>query len=334
MREYLKFYIDGKWVDPVELEDPERRKPGDRAGVRQDRARFGRRCGQGGQGRPQGLRDLVADQPRGAARGPAAHPRRIPEARRRSRPRRSPKRWARRPRSPTAFRSGSGLGHLTTAIEVLKTFQVRGAARRDADREGADRRLRPDHAVELADEPDRRQGLPGAGDRLHHGAQALRSRTVLGPDLRRDPARRRRSRRRVQPVQGDGPGVGVAMSSHPDIDMISFTGSTRAGIEIAKNAAPTVKRVAQELGGKSPNIILDDAAFASNVAARRRVDDGQLRPDLQRALAHARAAARAWTKPSDIAARGRGKGDRGRPQRQCRDGPGGLQEPSSTRSRR
>jgi aldehyde dehydrogenase (NAD+) len=66
-------------------------------------------------------------------------------------------------------------------------------------------------------------------------------------------------------VQGDGPGVGAAMSGHPDIDMISFTGSTRAGVEIAKNAAPTVKRVAQELGGKSPNIILDDEAFAGNV---------------------------------------------------------------------
>jgi aldehyde dehydrogenase (NAD+) len=68
-------------------------------------------------------------------------------------------------------------------------------------------------------------------------------------------------------IQGDGPGVGAAMSSHPDIDMISFTGSTRAGVDIARNAAPTVKRVAQELGGKGPNIILDDAAFAKNVAA-------------------------------------------------------------------
>ncbi len=66
-------------------------------------------------------------------------------------------------------------------------------------------------------------------------------------------------------IQGDGPGVGAAMSGHPDIDMISFTGSTRAGVEIARNAAPTVKRVSQELGGKSGNIILDDAAFAANV---------------------------------------------------------------------
>ena len=66
-------------------------------------------------------------------------------------------------------------------------------------------------------------------------------------------------------VNGDGPSVGSAMSGHPDIDMMSFTGSTRAGIQVAKAAADTVKRVAQELGGKSPNIILDDADFESAV---------------------------------------------------------------------
>ena len=62
-------------------------------------------------------------------------------------------------------------------------------------------------------------------------------------------------------VNGDGPTVGAALSSHPKVDMVSFTGSTRAGVEVARNAAPTVKRVAQELGGKSANIILDDANF-------------------------------------------------------------------------
>jgi aldehyde dehydrogenase (NAD+) len=67
-------------------------------------------------------------------------------------------------------------------------------------------------------------------------------------------------------VNGDGPTVGAALSSHPEVDMVSFTGSTRAGIEVAKNAAPTVKRVHQELGGKSPNIILEDADFARAVA--------------------------------------------------------------------
>ncbi len=67
-------------------------------------------------------------------------------------------------------------------------------------------------------------------------------------------------------VNGDGPTVGVALASHPDIAMVSFTGSTRAGIAVAQNAAPTVKRVAQELGGKSANVILDDADFEKAVA--------------------------------------------------------------------
>jgi len=60
-------------------------------------------------------------------------------------------------------------------------------------------------------------------------------------------------------VHGDGPSVGVALSGHKDVDMVSFTGSTRAGVNVAQTAAPTVKRVHQELGGKSPNIILRSA---------------------------------------------------------------------------
>ncbi len=70
-------------------------------------------------------------------------------------------------------------------------------------------------------------------------------------------------------INGDGPSVGQVMSGHPDIDMVSFTGSTRAGILVAKNAADTVKRVTQELGGKSPNIILRDADLAWSVQQGR-----------------------------------------------------------------
>lgn len=66
-------------------------------------------------------------------------------------------------------------------------------------------------------------------------------------------------------VNGDGPGVGTAMAAHPGIDCISFTGSTRAGIEVAIRAAPTVKRVGQELGGKSANVLLDDVDFTKAV---------------------------------------------------------------------
>jgi len=66
-------------------------------------------------------------------------------------------------------------------------------------------------------------------------------------------------------VNGDGLQVGAPLSSHPDIDMVSFTGSTRAGTEVAKAAAASVKRVHQELGGKSPNVLLDDADFEKAV---------------------------------------------------------------------
>jgi len=67
-------------------------------------------------------------------------------------------------------------------------------------------------------------------------------------------------------INGLGPEVGAAMSEHPDIDMMSFTGSTRAGVDVVKRAAVTVKRVTQELGGKSPNVILEDADLAKAVA--------------------------------------------------------------------
>jgi aldehyde dehydrogenase (NAD+) len=67
-------------------------------------------------------------------------------------------------------------------------------------------------------------------------------------------------------VNGDGPNVGAVIAGHPDVDMISFTGSTRAGILVAQAAAPTVKRVTQELGGKSPNIIFEDADLQSAVS--------------------------------------------------------------------
>jgi len=64
-------------------------------------------------------------------------------------------------------------------------------------------------------------------------------------------------------VNGDGPGVGAALSSHKDVDMVSFTGSTRAGIAVAQAAAATVKRVHQELGGKAPNLVLEGADLAA-----------------------------------------------------------------------
>ena len=66
-------------------------------------------------------------------------------------------------------------------------------------------------------------------------------------------------------VQGEGPVVGAAIARHPDVDMVSFTGSTHGGIAVAEAAAPTIKRVGQELGGKSANILLDDVDFEDAV---------------------------------------------------------------------
>ncbi len=109
-------------------------------------------------------------------------------------------------------------------------------------------------------------------------------------------------------VNGDGPGVGQALATHPDIDMMSFTGSTRAGILVAKAAADTVKRVHQELGGKSANILFPDVDFAEAVRkgvagcfdnAGQSCDAPTLmfvpRQRHEEAVAHAKAAAEAFT---------------------------------------
>jgi len=117
-------------------------------------------------------------------------------------------------------------------------------------------------------------------------------------------------------VNGDGPTVGAAISSHPDVDMVSFTGSTRAGVAVAMAAAPTVKRVTQELGGKSANIILDDVDIEEAVMAGVQacmMNTGQScnaptrmlvpRSKMVRAVAAAKRAAEA-TKVGDPAAEG------------------------------
>lgn len=112
-------------------------------------------------------------------------------------------------------------------------------------------------------------------------------------------------------VNGDGPTVGAAIAAHPGVDMVSFTGSTRAGVEVARAAAPTVKRVHQELGGKSPNIILEDADLEAAVAgsvASMMMNSGQScnapsrmiapRSKMKEVIAIAKAAAEDWA-PGD-----------------------------------
>ena len=117
-----------------------------------------------------------------------------------------------------------------------------------------------DHAVELADEPGHAEGDPGAAGGLHDGAETLRDRAAVRDGLRRD----RRMRRGCRPASSTSstataPGSAASCPSHPDVEMISFTGSTRAGIAITKAAADSLKRVCLELGGKGANLVFADA---------------------------------------------------------------------------
>jgi aldehyde dehydrogenase (NAD+) len=101
-------------------------------------------------------------------------------------------------------------------------------------------------------------------------------------------------------VNGDGPGVGSQLSAHPDVDMVSFTGSTRAGRLITKAAADTIKRVSLELGGKGANIIFADApekAVKSGVIRCFR-NTGQSCNAPSRMMVERRATTRPWNRPS------------------------------------
>ena len=115
-------------------------------------------------------------------------------------------------------------------------------------------------------------------------------------------------------VTGVGTEVGEALASHPDVDMVSFTGSTRAGKRVSELAAADVKKVALELGGKSANVILDDADLDEGDSRRRHQVLPQLRPDLLGADAHAGTARQARRGRGDRC-RGRRAGDARRPVR-------------------
>ena len=128
-----------------------------------------------------------------------------------------------------------------------------------------------------------------------------------------------------------GQGVGVALTCRPDVDLVSFTGSTRAGIEVAKNAAATVKRVHQELGGKNPNIILDDDDLPRHVARGVRdvmTNSGQSCDAPTRMLVPTSRMAETLAIAKQTAELVR----RWRSDRRRHTGPGGLPRPSGARS--
>jgi aldehyde dehydrogenase (NAD+) len=264
MREYLKFYIDGQWVDPVERNPLDVVNPAnesvsgrialgsaadvDRA-VKAARKAFASWSGTSREQRLQVFGRLLEEyQKRSADLGAA-----ITEE------------MGAPVSLGNGFQVGLGAGHLTTAIEVLKSFQFeeqRGATRIVREPVGVCGLITPWNwpinqiAVKV---------FPA----LATGCTVVLKPSEVSPYSAQIFAEIVHAAGVPAGVfnmlQGTGPGVGAAMSSHPDLDLISFTGSTRAGVEIAKSAAPTVKRVCQELGGKSPSIILDDDAFAANV---------------------------------------------------------------------
>ncbi len=277
MRKYLKFYIDGKWVDPVDMKTVNTVNPAteevsgtialgtaadvDRA-VKAARKAFPSWSTTGREARLKVLERILVEYQKRVGDLAAAVTEEMG----------APKGLA------NGFQVGLGLGHLGTAIEVLKNFKFedqRGATLFVKEPIGVCGMITPwnwpINQVTVKVFPALATGCTVVlkpSQESHFSAQILAE--IF--DAAGVPAGV------FNLIQGRGSVVGAAMASHPGIDMISITGSEAAGVEVAKSAAATVKRVCQELGGKSANIILDDADFAKNVAkgvAGMMVNSGQ-----------------------------------------------------------
>ena len=264
MREYLKFYIDGQWVDPIEpaaldVDNPTTEVVSgrialgtaadvDRA-VKAARKAFGTWSQTTREERLDVLQAIMAEYQKRAGDLADAVNEEMG----------APAQLAAGPQV------GLGLGHLATAIDTLKNFEFE-------EQHGSTLVVREPIGVCGLITPWNwpiNQIACKVFPALATGCTMVLKPSEVAPysaqifteviDAAGVPAGV------YNLVYGDGPGVGVALATHPDVDMVSFTGSTRAGIEVARNAAPTVKRVTQELGGKSPNIVLDDAEFAKSV---------------------------------------------------------------------
>ena len=264
MREYLKFYIDGKWVDPVEPQTATTVNPAteqasgkialgsatdvDRA-VKAARKAFATWSRTTREERLAVLGRILEEYQKRAGDVAAAITEEMG----------APKGLA------GSFQVGLGTGHLSTAIEVLKHFKFeeqRGATLIVKEPIGVCGMITPwnwpINQIAVKVFPAMAAGCTMVlkpSQESHFSAQIFAE--VL--HAAKVPAGV------FNLIQGKGSVVGVALSEHPDVDMISFTGSEPAGVDIARRAASTVKRVCQELGGKSANIILDDKDFAANV---------------------------------------------------------------------
>ncbi|MGC1506974.1 aldehyde dehydrogenase family protein [Ketobacter sp.] len=265
MREQLKFYIDGKWTDPAEMKTLDVENPATETvcgkialgsaadvdvAVKAARKAFASWSQTSTADRVGILQNILAEYQKRAGDLAAALTEEMG----------APSSLA------NGFQVGLGEGHLSTAIEVLQKFRFeeqRGATLIVKEPIGVCALITPWNwplnqiAVKV---------FPA----LATGCTMILKPSEIAPFTAQIFAEILHAAGVPAGVfnliQGDGPGVGEALSGHPDIDMITFTGSTRAGVEIARNAAHSVKRVTQELGGKSPNIILDDEAFATHVA--------------------------------------------------------------------
>ncbi len=264
MREYLKFYIDGQWVDPLELKtvqptNPATEEPsgtialGSEADVdlavkaarkafmswsetsKEERLEVLERVAAEYEKRSADLAQAITDE-MGAPKGLAG-----------------------------SFHIGLGTGHLNTAIEVLRKFEfeeLHGATMIRHEPIGVCAMITPwnwpVNQIAVKVFPAIAAGCTvvlKASQESHYSAQILTE--IL--DAAGVPAGV------FNMIQGKGSVVGMAMASHPEVDMVSITGSEGAGIQVAKAAADGVKRVAQELGGKSANILLDDGDLIKNV---------------------------------------------------------------------
>ncbi len=265
MRNYLKFYIDGQWVDPVDLETVNTVNPATEeisgtialgsaadvdAAVKAARRAFTTWSKTSREERLEILERILVEYQKRAADLAAAVTEEMG----------APKGLA------GSVHIGLGSGHLTTAIEILKGFKFeeqRGATLIVKEPIGVCGMITPwnwpINQVTVKVFPALAAGCTivlKPSQESHFSAHILAEIFAAAAV----PAGV------FNFLQGKGSVVGAAMASHPDIDMISITGSESAGVEVAKNAAATVKRVCQELGGKSANIVLDDADFAANVA--------------------------------------------------------------------
>jgi aldehyde dehydrogenase (NAD+) len=264
MREYLKFYIDGKWVEPTELktldvENPATEEVAGKIAIG-NAADVDKAVKAAKKAFPSWSQTTREERLEVLGRILAEYQKRFGDlATAVTEEMGAPSSLAQRAQVPI------GMGHLSTAIEILKTFKF------EEDR-GPTMIVKEPIGVCAFITPwnwPLNQIVCKVAPAIATGCTMVLKPSEVAPFSGQIFAEIMHAAGVpagvFNMVQGDGPTVGAAMSSHPDVDMVSFTGSTRAGIEVAKAAAPTVKRVAQELGGKSPNIVLDDDAFAKGV---------------------------------------------------------------------